>query len=175
MIVEVVSNSQINRTFVEKTQTCFTWCTISQLYLFCAKKTNIYLVLLTIFEVFTKSKKMLSRRILIDCWYTLNFLESVCFIFRIQSSWKQSPWWQDFWNNYRYFSCFMHYHKLQTFWVPIFGQIEIWRYPLNPGQTVLLSDNDVNDISIQRGCNFFACNLPITFLYLVRGLSSIWS
>ena len=41
MIVEVVSNSQTNKTFVENIQTCFNCCTISQLYHFRKKNTPI--------------------------------------------------------------------------------------------------------------------------------------
>ena len=53
-------------------------------------------------------------------------------------------------------------------WAPIFGQIEIWRYPLNPGQTVLLSDNDVNDISILRGCIFLHVICQLLFFILLE-------
>ena len=53
-------------------------------------------------------------------------------------------------------------------WLPMFGQIEIWRFPLNPGQTVLLSDNDVNDISIQRGCIFLHVICQLLFFILLE-------
>ena len=46
--------------------------------------------------------------------------------------------------------------------------LEIIKDPLNPGQTVLLSDNDVNDISIQRGCIFLHVICQLLFFILLE-------